>query len=371
MDSVNIDALTRWVLWSSFGASFLFGAVAQRTHFCTMGAISDVVNMGDWTRARQWMLAIGVAMLGFAVLSWRGDILPGKTLYASTRVIWLSCLVGGLMFGFGMVLASGCGNKTLVRVGSGNLKSLVVMVVMGVSAFATLKGITGVLRVSTVDRVALEMPQGASLGGLLQGLLATPAANLQLLLGVCLGVALVVALLLNRDMRRGENLLAGVGSGLLIVVMWWVSGSLGFVAEHPETLEEVYLTTNSGRIEALSFVAPVAYLLDWLMFFSDTTKVLSLGIVSVLGVIGGAFVVSRLDGSFRWEGFGSVEDLGNHLVGGVLMGVGGVTAMGCTVGQGLSGISTLSLNAFIAVAAIVAGAVLAFRYQIWRLERQL
>ncbi|NBO90569.1 MAG: YeeE/YedE family protein, partial [Betaproteobacteria bacterium] len=122
MDSVNIEALTRWVLWSSFAASFLFGALAQRTHFCTMGAISDVVNMGDWTRARQWMLAIGVAMLGFAVLSWRGDIQPGKSLYASTRLIWLSCLIGGLMFGFGMVLASGCGNKTLVRVGSGNLK---------------------------------------------------------------------------------------------------------------------------------------------------------------------------------------------------------------------------------------------------------
>ena len=112
--------------------------------------------------------------------------------------------------------------------------------------------------------------------------------------------ALVVALLLNRDMRRGENLLAGVGSGLLIVIMWWVSGSLGFVAEHPETLEEVYLTTNSGRMESLSFVAPVAYLLDWLMFFSDTSKVLSLGIVSVLGVIAGSFVVSRLEGSFRW-----------------------------------------------------------------------
>ncbi|NDF65239.1 MAG: YeeE/YedE family protein, partial [Betaproteobacteria bacterium] len=215
MDSVNIEALTRWVLWSSFAASFLFGALAQRTHFCTMGAISDVVNMGDWTRARQWMLAIGVAMLGFAVLSWRGDIQPGKSLYASTRLIWLSCLIGGLMFGFGMVLASGCGNKTLVRVGSGNLKALVVMVVMGVSAFATLKGITGVLRVSTVDRVALELPQGASLGGLLQGLLASPAANLQLLLGVCLGMALCVALLLNRDMRRAENLLAGAGTGVL------------------------------------------------------------------------------------------------------------------------------------------------------------
>ena len=371
MESIDLAALTQWVLWSSFAASFLFGALAQRTHFCTMGAISDVVNMGDWTRARQWMLAIGVAMVGFALLSGRADIDPGKTLYASTRLIWLSALTGGLMFGFGMVLASGCGNKTLVRVGSGNLKSLVVMGVMGVSAFATLKGITGVMRVSTVDRVALEMPQGASLGGLLQGLVSTPAATLQLLLGVCLGVALVVTLLSNRDMRRPENVLAGAGAGALVVVMWWVSGSLGHVAEHPETLEEVYLTTNSGRIESLSFVAPVAYLLDWLMFFSDKSKVLSLGIVSVLGVISGSFVMSRLDGSFRWEGFGSVEDLGNHLVGAVLMGVGGVTAMGCTVGQGLSGISTLSLNAVIALASIIAGAVLALRYQIWRLERQL
>jgi uncharacterized membrane protein YedE/YeeE len=184
-------------------------------------------------------------------------------------------------------------------------------------------------------------------------------------------MALVVALLLNPDMRRPENLVAGAGAGALVVAMWWVSGSLGHVSEHPETLEEVFLTTNSGRIESLSFVAPVAYLLDWLMFYSDKSKVLSLGIVSVLGVISGLFVMSRLDGSFRFEGFGSVEDLGNHLVGAVLMGVGGVTAMGCTVGQGLSGVSTLSLNAFIALAAIVAGAVLAFRYQMWRLERQL
>jgi uncharacterized membrane protein YedE/YeeE len=371
MEPVDIVSLTRWVLWSGFAVAFLFGALAQRTHFCTMGAISDVVNMGDWTRARQWMLAIGVALIGFALLSWRQALDPGKTLYAGTRLIWLSCLVGGLMFGFGMVLSSGCGNKTLVRVGSGNLKSLVVMVVMGISAFATLKGVTGVLRVSTVDRVALEMPQGAHLGGLMQSVVALPAPTLQLCLGVVLGVAIVVALLMNRDFRRAENLLAGAGAGALVVAMWWVSGSLGHVAEHPETLEEVFLTTNSGRVESLSFVAPVAYVLDWLMFYSDKSKVLSLGIVSVLGVMSGAFVMSRLDGSFRWEGFGSIEDLGNHLVGAVMMGVGGVTAMGCTVGQGLSGISTLSLNAFIALAAIIAGAVLAFRYQMWRLERQL
>jgi uncharacterized membrane protein YedE/YeeE len=371
MDLVDIASLTHWVLLSGFGVAFLFGALAQRTHFCTMGAISDVVNMGDWTRARQWVLAIGVAMMGFAALSLHGDIAPDKALYAGTRLLWLSCSLGGLMFGFGMVLASGCGNKSLVRVGSGNLKSLVVLLVMGVAAFATLKGITGVLRVSTVDRFFAEMPKGAHLGGLFNAMLASELTGLQIWLGFGLGLMLMLWALSRREFWSWENLLAGAGAGLLVVAMWWVSGSLGHVAEHPDTLEEVFLTTNSGRMESLSFVAPVAYLLDWLMFYSDKSKLLSLGIVSVLGVIAGSFVMSRVDGSFRFEGFGSVEDLGNHLAGAVLMGVGGVTAMGCTIGQGLSGVSTLSLNSGIALASIVVGALAGFRYQIWRLERQL
>jgi uncharacterized protein len=165
--------------------------------------------------------------------------------------------------------------------------------------------------------------------------------------------------------------LAGLGIGLVVVLMWWASGSLGYVAEHPDTLQEAFLTTNSGRAEALSFVAPVAYSVDWLMFFSDKSKVITLGIASVLGVIVGSFVVALVTRSFRWEGFGGTEDVANHLVGAVLMGVGGVTAMGCTVGQGLSGISTLSITSFIAVAAILAGAVMALKYQVWRLERMV
>ena len=122
-------------------------------------------------------------------------------------------------------------------------------------------------------------------------------------------------------------------------------------------------------MEALSFVSPVAYTLDWFMFFSDKSKLLTLGIASVFGVIAGSGVWALVSGSFRWEGFGGTEDVANHLVGGVLMGVGGVTAMGCTVGQGLSGISTLSATSFVAVAAIMVGAVAAFKYQIWRLDR--
>ena len=152
--------------------------------------------------------------------------------------------------------------------------------------------------------------------------------------------------------------------------MWWVSGQLGFVAEHPETLESVYLATNSGRIEALTFTAPMAYTLDWLILFSDASKKLTLGVVAVAGVVGGAWVSSMLDKSFRWEGFANTQDTALHLIGAVLMGVGGVTAMGCTVGQGLSGISTLSLNSAIAIVGIVLGAIAGLRLQMWLLERE-
>jgi hypothetical protein len=354
----EIATLTKEVLGAFFLGGLLLGAISQRTHFCTMGAISDVVHMGDWTRARQWLCAIGVAMVGFAALSDLGLIDPSKTLYASNRLMWLSTLVGGVMFGYGMVIASGCGNKALVRIGGGNLKSLVVFVVMGISAFATLKGITAVLRVNTVDTWFVDMAAGANLNAL-----NVPG------LDYILGAALMLWVLRHKDFWSFDSLLAGVGVGGLVVAMWWVSGHLGFVAEHPETLDAVYLATNSGRIEALNFVAPVAYTLDWLMFYSDASKVLSVGIMAVAGVLAGSAASALQNKTFRWEGFASPRDLGQHLFGSVLMGVGGVTAMGCTFGQGLSGISTLSLNSFIALAAIVVGAVVALRQQAARLER--
>lgn len=367
MDISQLSTLTAQVLWAAFVLAALFGAIAQRTHFCTMGAVSDIVNMGDWTRMRMWGMAIGVAMIGFHGMAAAGLIDPSKTLYASNRFIWLSALVGGLMFGFGMVLASGCGSKTLVRIGGGNLKSLVVFVVMAVAAFATLKGITAVVRVATVDRVAIDFSGNAALPNWAAGLAGVTPALAGLVLALVLGGGLIAWALAGADFRRFDNLLAGFGIGAVIVGMWWVSGHLAYVAEHPETLEETFLATNSGRMEALSFVSPVAYTIDWVMFFSDKSKLLTIGIVSVFGVVAGSAAYSLLSRSFRWEGFRDAEDTGNHLVGAVLMGVGGVTAMGCTIGQGLSGISTLSATSIVAVAAILAGCVAGVRYQVWRL----
>lgn len=369
MSELDSASLATPVLWASFALSALFGAVTQRTHFCTMGAVADVVNMGDWTRARMWALAIAIAMLGFNLMVAAGWIEARDSLYAGPRLQWLSAIVGGLMFGFGMVLASGCGTKNLVRLGGGNLKALVVLLVLGISAFATMRGITAVLRVGSVDRIYLELPTSQDLPSLLSPASGLSPQALAAALGGGIALLLLAWVLRKPEGRRREVWLGGVGIGLCIAALWWVSGRLGYLPEDPHTLEEAFVATNSRRMESLSMVAPVGYALDWLMFFSDQSKLLTLGIVSVAGVTAGSAIVSLAGRSFRWESFANSTDLAHHLAGGLLMGVGGITALGCTIGQGLSGVSTLSLGSFVALAAMVAGAVLALRYQVWRLER--
>lgn len=366
MNEIEMNGLAVKVLCASFALATLFGAIAQRTHFCTMGAIADVVSMGDWTRARMWMLAIAVAVLGFNAMVGLGWVEAKQSLYGGTRLLWLSAVVGGVMFGFGMVLASGCGSKNLVRLGSGNLKALVVVLVLGVAAFATLRGITAVVRVNSVDKFYLELPAGQDLPSLLSQHLGLAQPMSAMLLGGVIAAILTALVVRKAEGRTAEVWWGGAGIGAVIVAMWWVSGRMGYVSEDPNTLEPVFLATNSRRMESFSMVAPVAYTLDWLMFFSDKSKLLTLGIVSMVGVVFGSLLASILGGILRWEGFGGVEDLANHLVGAMLMGVGGVVALGCTVGQGISGLSTLSLGSMIATAAIVAGAVLALRYQMWR-----
>lgn len=369
MQEIDLSALTLRVLWASFALSVLFGAIAQRTHFCTMGAIADVWSLGDWTRMRMWGVAGAVAILGFNTMAAIGWVEASKTIYAGPELRWLSMVAGGLLFGFGMVLSSGCGSRALVRLGGGNLKSLVVLVMLAIGASATLRGIAAVARVNSVDKVVLSMPQGQDLPHLLSELLRLPSSTAAGALGACIGLVLMVWVLSKPQGRSCEVLLGGAGVGAVIVALWFVSGRWGYLPEDPNTLQEAFLATNSRRMEALSMAAPVGYALDWLLLFSDRSKVLTMGVVNVFGVLVGSAAVSIARGTFRWEAFRSPEDMINHLVGGTFMGVGGVTALGCTIGQGLSGISTLAVGSALAVAAIVMGAVLALRYQSWRLDR--
>jgi uncharacterized protein len=299
MQDAQVQALATQVLWLGFALAVVFGGVAQRTHFCTMGAVADIVNMGDWSRMRMWALAAGVAIVGFNTMVALGWIEAGDSIYAAPRFIWLSNALGGMMFGFGMVLASGCGSKTLVRLGAGNLKSLLVFVVLGLAAFATLKGVTAVARVATVDRAALTLPAGQDLPSLLSSATGLARPALALVLGLAIGGVLLAWALARPEGRSRDALLGGVVTGAVIAGVWWASGRLGHVAEHPQTLEEVFLVTNSQRMESLSFVSPIAYTIDWLLFFSDQSKVLTLGIVSTVGVIVGSAAVALVTRTFR------------------------------------------------------------------------
>jgi uncharacterized protein len=367
MEVVDIASLGKSVLWATFLITFLLGAVMQKTGFCSMGAVSDIFIMSSWDRLRQWFLAIGIAIVGFALLSSLGMIDPLKSFYTGNKFLWLSTLVGSFLFGFGMVLSSGCGSKTLVRIGGGNLKSIIVFLVLGLTAYMTMRGFLGVMRMNTLDTFFLAFNTPQDLPSLLSSPLGIERKTLHLTLGLMIGFAFIAFALLKRSFWTFENLFAGIAVGLAICAVWWVSGNLGYVPEDPNTLEEVFLLTNSGRMESLSFVAPYAYSLDWLMMYSDTSKVLTLGIVAVLGMILGSAAVAIVTQSFRWESFRNTEDTANHLVGASLMGFGGVTALGCTVGQGLSGISTLALGSFLALPGFIFGAYLGLRYLQFRL----
>jgi hypothetical protein len=256
----------------------------------------------------------------------------------------------------------------VVRVGGGNLKSLVVFVVLGVTAFATLKGLTAVWRVNTVDRVAATLPAGQDLPSLLAQASGVEHPPLAALLGLLFGGGLSAWALARPEGRRGDVLLGGIGIGAVVDAVWWVSGRLGRVAEHPLTLQESFLPPTRSTWSA-EFRVAIRHTIDWLIFFSDASKVLTIGIVSTVGVVLGSAAVAIATRNFHWEGFRNAEDTASHLIGAALMGVGGITALGCTIGQGLSGLSTLSLGSFVALAGILGGGVLALRWQMWRLER--
>jgi hypothetical protein len=356
------------VAWLAFGLAFVFGAVATRVHFCTVGAVSDIVNFGDWRRMRMWLLAIATAIAGTAGLVAIGFIDPGKSIYTGTSVPWLSHLVGGLAFGFGMTIASGCGSRTLLRIGGGNLKSLVVLVFLGISAYMTLRGLFAPGRVLALDSVRLDLGAvgGATLSTL-PALLGSPASPVVPALAALAIAAFVFA---SRDFRASPAMIVGgIVIGAVIVGGWYVSGKVGYVAEDPATLEEKFFGTNTGRMESFSFVAPVAYLLELLMLWTDESRHVTFGIAGSLGLIAGAAAVTLATRTFRWEGFTTSEDLVHHIAGGILMGFGGVTALGCTIGQGLTGVSTLAVGSILALAAIIGGSLLALKYQAWRVAR--
>jgi uncharacterized membrane protein YedE/YeeE len=361
------------VALGGFVLAFIFGAVANRTNFCTMGAVSDVVNMGSWGRMRMWLLAIAVAILGTHALQLAGLIDLTRSFYVRPNVTWLSYILGGFLFGVGMTLGSGCGSKTLVRLGAGSLKSLVVFIFLGIAAYMTLKGLFAIWRANWIDPVATDLMRSnvprQDLPTLISAWTGANLGTVELAVALAVAGGLLAFVFKDREFRSSfDHILGGTVVGLVVVGGWYVTGHLGF-AENPQTLEDTFFGTNSHTIESLSFTAPVGYVLELLMLWSDKSLTVTFGIAATLGIIAGSFAYALASRSFRWEGFAGAEDTANHVIGGLLMGFGGVTALGCTIGQGLTGFSTLALGSILAFLAIVAGSALTMKVQYWRMTR--
>lgn len=360
MEWLQTLSVERQVAGLGFILATIFGYVGNKTHFCTMGAVSDIVNIGDWGRMRAWLLAIAVAIIGTNVLVYQGMLNIEKTIYTSANFYWLAAIVGGATFGVGMTLAGGCGQRMLVRVGGGNLKSIVVFIFLGYAALVTLRGILGAFRVNYLqhESVTVHLDHVQTLPTLL-GLDPTYALGLAL----AIAAALLIYIFASRDFRgNGDGILSGIVVGLVVVAGWYVTGKMGF-GEDPDTLEMVYRGTNSHLAESMTFVAPVGYTMDFWAYWTDTATVITFGIASVFGVGIGSFVYAVTHKTFRWEFFTSPQDLVRHIIGATLMGFGGVVALGCTIGQGVTGVSTLSIMSFLVLASIITGAAATMKIQ--------
>ena len=368
----EVQALAKTVVWWGFGLGLIFGFFANKTNFCTMGAVSDAVNMGDMGRMRAWLLTIAVAILGTNLLAWSGKINLANTIYTGQSLPWLAHLVGGLIFGIGMTLASGCGNKMLVRVGGGNLKAVVVFIYMAYAANVTLRGILAVPRIELLQApaVTVNLSTHQTLPHLLHGSLGMDLATAQLVIALLISAILLAYVLLSRSFwENKDNFIAGIVLGSVVVAGWYVTGKLGW-AENPETLTEMAMGTNSKLAESMSFIGPSGYTLELWSLWTDTGTVVTWGIAAVFGVGVGSFLYAVATKAFRWEHFVSAQDMFRHIIGGTLMGFGGVTAMGCTIGQGVTGFSTLSIGSIITFVGIVAGAAATMKFEYWRMLRE-
>ncbi len=374
MDTTTTTNLAATVAWLSFAVAFVLGAISARTQFCTLGAVSDIVNMNDWSRMRMWVLAMAVAIIGAQALYAMGAVDLSKSFYTRPNVTWLSYIGGGLMFGIGMTLASGCGSRTLVRIGGGNVKSVVVFVFLGIAAYMTMKGLFAVWRVASIDKVAVDLAASGvatqEFGSIFAAMMGVSKKAAQIGVAAIVAGAMLIWVLMSKEFRQtSDGWLGGLGYGLAVVAGWYITGNIGF-GENNDTLEMMFFGTNSRAAESLTFVAPIGYSLELLMLWSDKSLMVTFGIASTVGLILGSFVYSIVFKRFRWEGFMNIDDTRNHLVGATLMGAGGVLAMGCTIGQGVSGLSTLAVGSFLALAAMILGCAVTLKYQYWKIMRE-
>lgn len=321
-------------LLAGFGGGLALGWVGLRANFCVMGAITDILLMGDGRRFRAWLLAIALAVLGTEGLRFLGLVRLEDTPYLSPSFGWLAAAVGGLLFGFGMTLAGGCVQRSLVRMGAGSPKALLVIAMVALFAYLTAQGPLAPAREFFAGFAhILATSPGQDVASLLAPTVQLPAATLRAGIALLLGGTLLGVCFGNGNFRASpRDLGAGAAFGLAVCLGWFVTSDAG------------------APPDSFNFVKPLGELTP------------SFGTAGALGLVLGAFLSVALPWRVRVEWFADATDAVHHAVGGALMGIGGTLALGCTIGQGVTGVSTLAFGSFVAWAAIVGGAVMGLRY---------
>ncbi|MFM9941181.1 MAG: YeeE/YedE family protein [Hyphomicrobiaceae bacterium] len=349
--------------WLAAGGLFIglvFGFLVYRTNFCTMGSISDILSFGDYRRFRAWVLAAGVALVGTQVLAGTGVVPLAKSMYLAPSLNWFGHLIGGLMFGFGMVYAGGCASRNLARIGGGDLRSLITLIVMGLFAYMAIGGLLGPIR-SWLEQVTAINLGGVklatqSLGELVGALTPLGPARGSTVVTALITFAVAVYCFMDAEFRGSPvHILAGVGVGLCTIAGWALTGlAYDDLADKPTTPI------------SLTYVRPTADAIEWLQRFT-AGRMPGFGVTTVFGAIFGAFIAAKSMGRFKLATFSNLGDTKRSLLGAALMGVGGVMALGCTVGQAITGVSTLAIGSFLTFAAIVIGGIIGMK----RLEASL
>lgn len=379
-------------LWSTFIVALIMGMVVSKTNFCTMGAVSDLVNIGDSGRMRAWILAATVAMIGVLILEGMGAAdLSNSTLppYRGSQFQWGRYLLGGFLFGVGMTFGSGCGNKTLIRIGGGNIKSIFVFIVIAVIAYYMVDPFKQLPStwyqdyfVPWLGEASVSLSTNQDLGSITGKWFGVPALTMRTILGVIIAASMLFILFRSADFRKGfDNLLAGVVIGLAVVAVWYVTSTVSVNADGAQSLTEFYgnwdfvMDSEEGKPkngstnllpQSFTFINPIGQIFGY-AGSGFNARFLTFGVVSVLGVIFGSFLWSLIKRSFRIEWFASFKDFYMHIIGGVLMGFGGVLGLGCTIGQAITGVSTLALGSFLVFLGIVFGCALTMKIQYYKL----
>jgi uncharacterized protein len=341
-----MDSAAHIVVYAGLLIGLAYGAVGLLSRFCLLSSLRGWWAAGDSRLIRSYALAMGVAIAATQLLAAGGLVDPGKSIYLQPSFSAPLMFFGGLLFGYGMVLSNGCGSRALVLLGRGNLRSFVVVIVLGISAQMTLKGLIAPPRIALLQ-ASQAAPKILSLPALLSAFgLAETSARMAAASAIS-GALIIFAFAHAPFQRAWGQIAAGLVVGLLVAAGWFATGYLGADDFNPTP------------VTSLTFIAPIADTLQYVMLSTGLT--LNFGIATVAGVFAGSLLTALATRRFRWEGFSSPRHMLRSAGGAALMGAGGAMAYGCSIGQGLTGLSTLALASFVAVAGILLGTAAGLR----------